>query len=353
MLLPFEGYCITQETTKTYEFKGKLNSPVTMVIELDNYDDDGFAFAANSWTAPIKIQEMQDADFTNAEKAVYIYHTGSYADWKTHGDPPLDAHSGAAATNPGQYAVIPIHSSPYLSGADSVIPAMQGFFVKKTNKDEEAKVRLVYNRVVYDATYFKTSTQPMRAPRRRGPAPEKMRLFVSGEASGGDHVYLLERSDFSENYEDGWDGRKIEGDPAAPMLAVVKEGGEMSVAVMPDFAEHVLSFRAGKDTQYTFHFDYNGETIFLYDLLTHQSTEIRTSNTYAFTATNETPVQRFLITPNPPHSPTDVQRPQTEDATLKPQKYLDGGHVFILYKGTVFDSTGKRIMTPVGKEDSR
>lgn len=352
VLLPFEGYCITQEAKKTYEFAGKLNSPVTTVIELDNYDEDGFAFAANSWTAPIKIQEMQDADFVNADKSIYIYHSGTYTNWEDNGT-PVDAHSGSAATLPGQYAVIPIHSSPYITGADSVIPAMQGFFVKKTNKDEDAKVRLVYNRVVYDATYFKTSTQPMRAPRRRGPAPEKMRLFVSGEASGGDHVYLLQRSDFSENYEDGWDGRKIEGDKAAPMLAVVKEGGEMSVAVVPDFAEHLLSFRAGKDTQYTFHFDYNGETIYLYDLLTHQATEIRTGNTYAFTATNETPVQRFLITPNPPHSPTDVQRPQTEDAALKPQKYLDGGHVFILYQGTVFDSTGKRIMTPVGKEDSR
>ena len=352
VLLPFEGYCITQETTKTYEFKGKLNSPVTTVIELDNYDKDGFAFAANSWTAPIKIQEMQDADFVNADKAVYIYHSGTYADWEDRGTPEQDATS-TAATLPGQYAVIPIHSSPYLSGADSVIPAMQGFFVKKTNKDEEAKVRLVYNRVVYDATYFKTSTQPMRAPRRRGPAPQTMRLFVSGEASGGDHVYLLERSDFSENYEDGWDGRKIEGDPSAPMMAVVKESGEMSVAVVPEFEERLLSFRAGKDTQYTFHFDYDGETIYLYDMLTGQATEIRTGNTYSFTATNKTPVERFLITANPPSAPTDIPAVEMESPVVRPQKYLDGDQIYILHGGTVYDIIGRRVMPVTGKEDSR
>ena len=230
---------------------------------------------------------------------------------------------------------------------------MQGFFVKKTNKDEEAKVRLVYNRVVYDATYFKTSTQPMRAPRRRGPAPQTMRLFVSGEASGGDHVYLLERSDFSENYEDGWDGRKIEGDPSAPMMAVVKESGEMSVAVVPEFEERLLSFRAGKDTQYTFHFDYDGETIYLYDMLTGQATEIRTGNTYSFTATNKTPVERFLITANPPSAPTDIPAVEMESPVVRPQKYLDGDQIYILHGGTVYDIIGRRVMPVTGKEDSR
>ena len=33
--------------------------PDTQTLTLDNHDADGYAFAANSWTAPIKIQEMQ------------------------------------------------------------------------------------------------------------------------------------------------------------------------------------------------------------------------------------------------------------------------------------------------------
>ena len=310
VMFPFEGYCITQAAPKTYTFAGKLNAPTTKTLLLNHRDADGYAFAANSWTAPIKIQEMQDADFTNVEKAIYIYHSGSYANWGTNGS-PVNAASGSAATLPGQYAVIPIHSSPYLAGADSVIPAMQGFFVKATGANPMLK--LVYNRVVYDAKYFKTSTQPMRAPSRSG-APEVMQLIVSGEGSGADRVHILSRGDFTDEYMDGWDGRKLDGDAAAPKLAVVKEAGEMSVAALPTADERYLSFRAGNDSLYTFSFDYDGETIYLYDRVTEEATEIRTGNTYTFWATNHTASNRFLITTTPPlKTPTSIAVVETGD----------------------------------------
>ena len=70
VLLPFEGYCITQEDAKTYEFAGKLNPPVTTTLLLDNRDGDGYAFAANSWTAPIKIQEMIRQLMKNQSKMI-------------------------------------------------------------------------------------------------------------------------------------------------------------------------------------------------------------------------------------------------------------------------------------------
>ena len=311
VLEPFDGYCITQAAPKTYTFAGKLNAPITTTLILDHRDADGYAFAANSWTAPIKIQEMADEDFKNTERTIYIYHTGTYKNWQNNGT-PVDAHSGVAATLPGQYAAIPIHSSPYLAGADSVIPAMQGFFVK-TTPGEDATLKLVYNRVVYDSKYFKTSTQPMRAPGRYG-APEVMQLIVSSEGSGADRVHLLARSDFSDEFEDGWDGRKLDGDAAAPKLAVVKEAGEMSVAALPTADERYLSFRAGNDSVYTFSFDYDGETIYLYDRVTEEATEIRTGNTYTFRATNHTASNRFLITTTPPlKTPTDIAVVETGD----------------------------------------
>ena len=351
VLLPFEGYCITQEAKKTYTFAGKLNAPVTTTLLLDNRDDDGFAFAANSWTAPIKIQEMQDEDFVNAERTIYIYHSGSFADWTENGTPPVSAKDGAVATLPGQYAVVPIHSSPYILGADSVIPAMQGFFVKTT--DAGATLDLVYNRVVYDATYFKTSTQPMRAPRRvaaEGNAPDVMRLLVAGTSFGGDQVHLLSRSDFSEQYEDGWDGRKIDGDEAAPQLAVVKESGEMAVAAVGELEGRELSFRAGKDSEYTFYFDYEGELIYLYDRMTHIATEIRSGNTYTFEASNQTSVNRFLITATPPHVPTDTRSVVFEGSDDKPVKYIDQDRIYILYRGRIYDVTGKSVIPEPRKE---
>ena len=350
--MPFEGYCITQTAKKTYTFTGKLNAPVTKTIDLDDRDGEGYAFAANSWTAPIKIQEMQDDDFTNAEKTIYIYHTGTYDDWTAHGT-PVDAHSGTAATFPGQYAVVPIHSSPYLAGADSVIPAMQGFFVK-TDPSKEASLKLVYNRVVYDAKYFKTSTQPMRSPSRTmelSDAPDVMVLTVAGDSLGADRVHILSRGDFSQSYEDGWDGRKIEGDAIAPKLSVVKDCGEMAVAAIETPEGQYLSFRAGEDSIYTFSFDYEGETIYLYDRLADEAAEIRTGNTYTFRATNKTAAERFLITATPPRTPTQVETIGVEPHREDPEKIIHEGKLMILYQGAAYDALGTR--TSIRKEAQR
>ncbi len=343
VLIPFEGYCITQAAEKTYTNAGKLNAPVTTTIALDNQDEEGFAFAANSWTAPIKIQEMTDDDFTNAEMAIYIYHTGSYANWQSNGTPVSAVSPGSAATLPGQYAVIPIHSSPYLTGADSVIPSMQGFFVKTTS--ENAQLDLVYNRTVYDAKYFRSSTQPMRIRRQVSSAPDVMVLGVSGATSGGDRVHLLSRSDFSDTYADGWDGRKIEGDTVAPMLAVMKETDKMSVAAIPTMDERNLLFRAGRDSLYVFSFNYNTDGLYLYDRLTEQATPIQSDKTYSFKATNKVPAERFLITSNPPHNvPTDViDATSAEYMNNKPTKIIHEDNLFILYRGEVYDALGKRI----------
>ncbi len=339
VLLPFEGYCITQEEKKTYEFAGRLNPPVTKTLSLDHRDAEGFAFAANSWTAPIKIQEMVDEDFVNAEEAIYIYHSGSYAEWSASGS-PVDAHSGAAATMAGQYAVIPIHASPYLADADSVIPAMQGFFVK-TDPEKDAELNLVYNRTVYDATNFRTSTQPMRAP-RRDDRPEVMKVIVRGE-NFGDRVHILAREDFSESFENGWDGRKIEGDENAPLLAVVKEAGEMAVAAIPTMEERELSFRAGSDTEYTFHFDYEGEPIYLYDRLTDEATEIKTGNTYSFTAENKTAAKRFLITKNPPRIPTGIEDSEVSVQHSDAEKCIIDGQLYIIRDNRFFDARGNHV----------
>lgn len=345
ILLPFEGYCITQEAAKTYTFAGKLNPPVTTSIELDNHDDDGYAFAANSWTAPIKISEMEDADFVNAERSIYIYHSGTYAEWNTNKDKVINTKESSSSINPGQYAVIPIHSAPYI-GEDCVIPSMQGFFVK-TDPTKKAELKLVYNRTVYDATNFKTSTEPMRAP--HSDRPEVMQLIVSGEKYG-DRVHILTRDGFSENFEDGWDGRKIEGDENAPMLAVVKEAGDMAVAAIPSVEERELSFRAGSDTEYTFGFYYEGETMYLYDRLTGEATEIKTGNTYSFTAENKTAAKRFIITSNPPRIPTDIENTDISVQGSDAEKCIIDGQLYIIKNNRFYDARGVRVNSFKRKE---
>lgn len=351
VLQPFEGYCITQAAAKTYTLAGNLNEPKERTLALDIRDGDGFAFAANSWTAPIKISQMQDDDFTNAEKSIYIYHTGTYAQWKTKKDEIINTKTSSTAVFPGQYTVIPIHSSPYI-GVDSVIPAMQGFFVQTTAAG--ASLKLVYNRVVYDSKYFKTSTQPMRSPGRameHSDAPEVMVLTVVGDSLGADRVHILSRGDFSQSYEDGWDGRKVEGDAIAPKLSVVKDCGEMAVAAIETPEGQYLSFRAGEDSIYTFTFDYEGETIYLYDRLADEAAEIRTGNTYTFRATNKTAAERFLITATPPRTPTQVETVGAEPRSEKAEKIIHDNKLMILYHGAVYDAQGARVT--IGKEGAR
>lgn len=352
VLLPFEGYCITQAAAKKYTLAGNLNEPKERTLALDNRDTEGFAFAANSWTAPIKISQMQDDDFTNAEKSIYIYHTGTYEQWNDKKDEIINTKTSSTAVLAGQYAVIPIHASPYI-GVDSVIPAMQGFFVK-TDPSKEASLKLVYNRVVYDSKYFKTSTQPMRAPSRTmelSDAPEVMVLTVVGDSLGADRVHILSRGDFSQSYEDGWDGRKVEGDAVAPKLSVVKDCGEMAVAAIETPEGQYLSFRAGEDSIYTFTFDYEGETIYLYDRLADEAAEIRTGNTYTFRATNKTAAERFLITATPPRTPTQVETIGAEPRSEKAEKIIHENKLMILYHGAVYDAQGARVT--IGKEGAR
>jgi hypothetical protein len=166
-------------------------------------------------------------------------------------------------------------------------------------------------------------------------------------------VHLLVRSDFSEQFEDGWDGRKLEGDAVAPKLAVMKEAGEMAVAAIPTAEERFLSFRAGEDTEYTFSFAYEGETLYLYDVLTQEATLIQTGNTYTFTADNKTAINRFMITAHPPKLPTDVENTEYNAQNAEVKKLIIEDHVYILRGNGVYDVTGRRVAPLAGKEEAQ
>ena len=170
-----------------------------------------------------------------------------------------------------------------------------------------------------------------------------MTLDVNSE-NWGDRVYVLMHEEFSDAFNRGWDGTKQEGDGEAPMLAMIAYDRPLAVAALETADEHYLSFRAGKDTAYTFSFEYEGEPIYLYDQLTGEATLIRTGNTYSFEATNKTPIQRFLLTKNPPRVPMGVEPVGAEQPDTKPEKFIHEGQMFILHHGAVYDALGKRVV---------
>ena len=193
----------------------------------------------------------------------------------------------------------------------------------------------------------------MRAPKRvdEEPAdepvtekivPEMMRLDVVS-ANWGDRLYILTHDEFSDAFDRGWDGSKQEGDEKAPMLALVRGNGLLAVAAIETVEERELLFRAGEDSEYTFSFAYEGERIYLYDRLAGKATEIKTGNTYSFTADNETAVPRFLITKNPPQVPTDIENTEYRVQNTDARKLIIDGVLYILRDNRFYDARGVRV----------
>ena len=351
-IVPFKGYCITQQASKKYIHVGALCTPNRKELPLHYFtsvDGNGFNMFANSWVAPIDIAKMRAEDFDGAEPTIYVYNTGSREQYEGGGDPSTDGTNIGA----GQFNAVPVNSAPYMSGALTKIPTMQGFFVQATR---EGTLTLDYDRICFNSTDYTTTAETMRAPKRRAEdssvekiVPVVMRLDVVS-ANWGDRLYILTHEEFSDAFDRGWDGSKQEGDAEAPMLAFIQGNKQLAVAAIESLEERELSFRAGSETEYTFCFNYEGETIYLYDRLTGEATEIKTGNTYSFTAENKTPAKRFIITKNPPRVPTDIEN-TTYDATQSgAEKCIIDGQLYIIKNNRFYDARGVRVTSFKRKE---
>jgi hypothetical protein len=351
---PFKGYCITQQAAKKYTHIGSLSKPEAKDLQMYYFESDdgnGFNMFANSWVAPIDITKMATADFGGAaEPTIFIYNTGSRDQYEGGGAPSTEGTN----TDAGQFNAIPVAAASYLAGSLTKIPTMQGFFVQAT---KEGTLTLNYEKLCFDNTDYQTTAETMRAPKRLADdapeaekiVPEVMRLDVTS-AKWGDRVYILTHEEFSDAFDRGWDGSKQEGDAAAPMLAVAREKGLLAVAAIESADERELIFRAGGETEYTFSFNYEGETIYLYDRLADQATEIKTGNTYSFTANNTTPMPRFLITKNPPRIPTEVENTEYRVQNTDARKLIIDDMLYILRDNRFYDARGVRVTELKGKE---
>lgn len=354
---PFKGYCITQVESKKYTHIGSLSKPETKDLPLyyfESEDGNGFNMFSNSWVAPIDITKMETEDFGGAaEPTIFIYNTGTRAQYdEQYPDPLTDPiATDGKNTAPGQFNAIPVKAAEYLSGSLTKIPTMQGFFVQAT---KEGTLTLDYKKLCFNTETYATTAETMRAPKRVDEeaaeepvtekiVPEVMRLDVVS-ANWGDRLYILTHHEFSDAFDRGWDGSKQEGDEKAPMLALVRGNGLLAVAAVETAEERELLFRAGEDTEYTFSFAYEGERIYLYDRLAGKATEIKTGNTYSFTADNETAMPRFLITKNPPQVPTDIEQLDNGQWTMdNARKLIIDGVLYILRDNRFYDARGVRV----------
>lgn len=342
-LEPFAGYCITHpDGARTYSMTGTLATTADQTITVPA---EQYMVIANSWTAPIQIDNFTDDDLKNlAAKTIYFFNTGS--DPNQSGTVQPAGVTGDARWAAGTYVPVPIHAAPY--SGDSTISAMQGFYV--VGGVSEGSIHLDYDRLVRpQKTGQNIVSGPMHVRRRAAAAdgePNVLKLFVGGNRYD-DRLILLEREDFTNGFDDGWDGDKWSGNSVAPALWTLRnDNTHEAVSAIPDFEGTIIGFQAGEDDEYTFRFDYSGEAdaIYLLDTETKVYTRVLTGNTYTFTTADNAEHQRFVLTrSDAPQVATGVE--PTSDSSLKgrAKKLLIEDKLYILLNSMLYDATGKLV----------
>ena len=347
---PFKGYCVISADAEdhVYWMGGTLVASSNQDISL-SYKGAVAAnnenVLANSWAAPILITAFASGDFTNADATIYIFNTGSPNDVE-------DAESAAIdATSAGQWITIPISSGSWggKTPTVSVIPSMQSFSIYSTAAS--ASVKLNYNNLVYSPAVAGTAAiVPNRAPKADGTIdeeemgnPEVLRLFVRGTSGFGDNVIMLAREDFTDGFDNGWDGRKVAGAEVAPQMYALTTDGNMAYNCVPDMEGTVLSFTKGtEDATYTFSFEYEGDdTWYLNDLKKQTSTLISEIDTYTFTSMAGDNAARFVISHTPiANTPTAIENGGAIDGA-NVRKLMIDGTLYIIRGGQMFTADGQ------------
>ena len=330
------GYCITQEAPTTYAIEGTLVPTTSQDITVPANEN---MVVGNSWTAPIDINAFEDGDFENLDGNVYFFNTG--VDKTGEGGTAKTRYAGST------YVTVPIHSALYTG--DDHIASMQGFFVKNTS-GSAGTLHLNYAKHVRGTTRESIIGDALHAP-KRGEATEMdepvvLKITVSGD-NYDDKLVLLAREDFSNGFDNGWDGDKWDGNESAQYIySPDSEGTENSVSAVPELEGTVIGFRAGEDDEYTMYFDYlNGdEKLYLWDTETGDYTVIKTGYAYAFTTADKEKHARFIITrSNGQDVSTGLTSTASQGEGAKAKKLLIENKMYIMVDGMLFDATGKEI----------
>ena len=356
---PFTAYNLMRKESSegTIYMDGELNLPGksgTKALICDDSDEDhdnnaaGDYMFANSWTAPIDIKAIEEEDFANAEATIYIFNAGSTYD-EAHAD-----EAAMDATTAGQWISLPVEATEVLENELplTVIPSMQGFLIKKTGTAAtEAKLTLNYNKHVYAPAAARGAAgievKPSRAPKRSGVnRPAVMKLYVDAESGNRDKLFILERADFSDAFDNGWDGRKILGESYAPQLYAFSADSKMSIDAISVIEGTVVGFRKGsKDEVYTISFNYDGTGVYyLNDLKEQEATLITNETEYTFVSAAEDAEARFIISATPIQKvPTDIENTASGEQSAKVRKLMIDGKMYIIRSGRMYDALGKRV----------
>ena len=334
---PFIGYDVIYDGAAghVFEMDGTLVTNENRSLTASNATE---SVLANSWVAPIKIKAFEAGDFSGPNATIYIFNSTSES--ASAGD-----KDGVAIVGGGNYSAY----APGSAEETEVIPSMQSFSVTGGT----GTVALDYSKLVKTPA-SNTLIGAMHAPRRVAADDaepeeelelkmERLKVYVSDENGWGDLLKICIREDFVEEFENGFDARKMYGDPAAPTLYGISPDGRMAINCIPTADNHVLGFHAGSaSNEYTFRFAYDGEDeLYLLDNKTGIETPITAEDTYTFTSESGDNDLRFSIIRKTPAVPTDIETVTGESLqTTGVQKIMYNGMLYILRSGRIYDATG-------------
>ena len=265
----------------------------------------------NSFAAPIDIKKIDASDIVETEtgklwKIFYLFNSGSWNQWKGDGNHDMTA-DGYDQSSAGHYYTIPILSAPYTADAQTVIPPMQGVYVYT---ETPATIRLNYAKHVWNG---EASNKPMRSATREESDFQRVRIHIGSENSGADRMYIIQTSNTTRGYDNGYDGDNINANGQANIYTN-EPFGKMEVSCANNIDSMYIGITTGEDTTYTLTFGALRGEIYLKDLANDSIFEMTSGGQYQFTAAaNANHDLRFQILLHP-DLPEDNQN-TTSDLT--------------------------------------
>ena len=378
-LVPFAGYEVTSRTPKVYVFKGRLlHCPQELTLTrraaevtayagtdiLKKYYGLGQNLFGNSYTAALNISNGKffvDLEASYAigrepiEATVYIYNTGSVADW----------NGGSTGSGAGQYVSVPMRNATLLS--EQFISSMQGFMLKF--KEDTLRINGVGNPVKFRIgltkgdftnTYpFGGNQQPQRAP--QADPSDKIHGFLKiGLTSrrSVSSVHLVEAEGTTDEFDNGWDGMQLNtGRSSSATLFVPSAYGDLQVSTSDNIVGDRFGIVNNGDTTYRLtvirhRLDNRGD-LYLYDVATNRYTLLDADTTvYDFTSEGSGNVdKRFVITDRRnADDPNTAVDEAADDLSL--YGYIDGRNTLVVNNHTaeagtltLLDVSGKAVYT--------
>ena len=392
-LVPFAGYEVTSRTPKVYVFKGRLlHCPQELTLTRQaaevsavssSFTDPrerrwelGHNVFGNSYTSALMIgQGKLFADLEAKyplgqepiEGTVYVYNTGSIADW---------AGGTTLGSGPGQYVAVPVFSATALS--EQYISSMQGFMLKF--KEDTLRINGVGSPVKFriglnkEEAYlsniypFGGNQRPQRAP-QAAPSDKIHGYLKVGLTSrrSVSSISLIEAEGTTDEFDNGWDGMQLNtGRSSSATLFVPSEYGDLQVSTSDNIVGDRFGIVNNGDTTYRLtvirhRLDNRGD-LYLYDVATNRYTLLDADTTvYDFTSEGSGNVdKRFVITDRRnADDPNTAVDEAAEDMSL--YGYIEGRNTLVVNNHTaeagmltLLDVSGKVVYTsPFGVGFSR